>query len=325
MIESGWYILIAAFILDLFLGDPRHLPHLVVGMGKAIHFFEPRFRQRFKNPLAAGTFFTFFLVGTCYVLAWILIGWAMWIHPLLGAGVQAALLFYCFSVKGLKDAAMAVAASLSINDLKTARKKLGLIVGRDTRTLDESEVARAVVETVAENLVDGFLAPLFWALVLGVPGAVAYKMTNTLDSMVGYPNDIYLLFGRASARLDDAANFIPARLSVFVIAAAAACLPKISGTGALRTGWSEGRHHKSPNAGFPEAAFAGALRIRLGGPNIYHGSRVDKPYIGSAFNDPDILAVDTACLLMQTASIAGLLGALVLIALNLTAWNGFAG
>ncbi len=323
MIEPGGYVLITAFILDLILGDPRHLPHPVVGMGKAIQFFEPRFRRMFKNPLTAGIFFTGFLVGTVYGMAWILTGWALWIHPLLGAGVQTVLLFYCFSIKGLKDAAMAVAASLSIKDLKTARKKLSLIVGRDTRTLDESGVTRAAVETVAENFVDGFLAPLFWALVLGVPGAVAYKMINTLDSMVGYQNKTYQLFGRASARLDDAANFIPARLSVFVIAFAAACLPKISGTGAWRTGWSEGRRHKSPNAGFPEAAFAGALRIRLGGPSTYHGRRVDKPYIGSGFNDPDISAVDAACQLMQTASIIGLLGSLGLTALNLIAFRGF--
>jgi len=325
MIEPGGYILITAFILDFFLGDPRQLPHLVVGMGEAIHFFEPRFRQMFKNPLTAGIFFTCFLVGTAYGMAWVLTGWAMRIHPLLGAGVQTLLLFYCFSIKGLKDAAMAVATSLSIKDLKTARKKLSLIVGRDTRTLDESGVTRAAVETVAENFVDGFLAPLFWALVLGVPGAVAYKMINTLDSMVGYRNETYVLFGRASARLDDAANFIPARLSVFVIAVAAACLPNISGRRAWRTGWSEGRQHKSPNAGFPEAAFAGALKIRLGGPSIYHGTRVDKPYIGSVFNDPDISAVHTACRLMQTASITGLVGALVLIALNFTVFKGFQG
>jgi adenosylcobinamide-phosphate synthase len=129
--------------------------------------------------------------------------------------------------------------------------------------------------------------------------------------MVGYRNDRYLLFGRASARLDDAANFIPARLSVLVIAAAAAVLPHMSGAGALRVGMSEGRRHKSPNAGFPEAAFAGALKIRLGGPSIYHGRQVNKPFIGSAFDDPDLSMVHQACRLMQASSMAGLLGAVL--------------
>ena len=312
MMESAGYILVAAFLLDLFLGDPRKLPHPVVGMGKAISFFEPRFRRVFKNPLTAGIFFALFLVVAVYLLAWMSIRWAGWIHPLVGTGVQAVLLFFCFSVKGLKDAAIAVAAPLSSGDLATAREKVGMIVGRETQHLDQAGVTRAAVETVAENLVDGFLAPLFWAVILGVPGALAYKMVNTLDSMVGYRNDRYLLFGRASARLDDAANFIPARLSVLIIAAAAAVLPRMSGAGALRVGMSEGRRHKSPNAGFPEAAFAGALKIRLGGPSIYHGRQVDKPFIGSAFDDPDISIVHQACRLMQASSMAGLLGAVLL-------------
>lgn len=311
MMETAGYILAAAFLLDLFLGDPRKLPHPVVGMGNAIAFFEPRFRRVFKNPLTAGIFFALFLVGAVYLTAWVSIHWAGWIHPLVGAGLQTVLLFFCFSVKGLKDAAMAVAAPLSSGDLATARERVGMIVGRETQHLDQAGVTRAAVETVAENLVDGFLAPLFWAVILGVPGALAYKMINTLDSMVGYRNDRYLLFGRASARLDDAANFIPARLSVLIIAAAAAVLPHMSGAGALRVGMSEGRRHKSPNAGFPEAAFAGALNIRLGGPSIYHGRQVDKPFIGSAFDDPDLSMVHQACRLMQASSMAGLLGAVL--------------
>ncbi len=322
MSEVGGYILLAAFVLDYFLGDPRNLPHPVVGMGKAIGFLEPFFRRICNHPLTAGIFFAVFLVGATYVLAWMLILWAGWIHPAMGIAVQTVLLYYCFSVKGLKDAAMKVAGPLSTKDLKTARENVGMIVGRDTRNLDDKGVTRAAVETVAENFVDGFLAPLFWAVVSGVPGAVAYKMINTLDSMVGYKNDRYLLFGRASARLDDGANFIPARLSVFVIAAAACCVPGISGAGALRIGLSEGRNHKSPNAGFPEAAFAGALKIRLGGPGIYHGRQVDKPIIGSPFGDPDISAIHSACRLMQAASVAGLLGAVMLIMVKFTVLKG---
>jgi adenosylcobinamide-phosphate synthase len=313
MIEAAWYILAAAFLLDFFLGDPRYLPHPVVAMGRAIGFFEPRFRRMCDNRFWAGVCFALFLVVSSYVLALALVGWAGWIHPLLGMGVQVVLLFYCFSVKGLKDAAIAVAGPLSSGDLNAARKKVALIVGRETQALDGPGVTRAAVETVAENFVDGFLSPLFWALVLGVPGAVAYKMVNTLDSMVGYKNDNYLLFGRASARLDDAANFIPARLSVPVIAAAAVFVPRASSAAALRTGLLEGRRHKSPNAGYPEAAFAGALGVRLGGPGVYHGRPVDKPYIGAGYDDPAPFAILEACRLLQIAALCGLLAAMILV------------
>jgi adenosylcobinamide-phosphate synthase len=322
MIEAAWYILAAAVLLDFFLGDPRGLPHPVVGMGRAIQFFEPRFRQMRDNLFWAGVWFALFLVIFSYVLALALVGWTGQIHPLLGVVVQVVLLFFCFSVKGLKDAAIAVAGPLSSGDLSTARKQVAWIVGRETHALDAPGVTRAAVETVAENFVDGFLSPLFWALVLGVPGAVAYKMINTLDSMVGYQNDTYLLFGRASARLDDAANFIPARLSVLVIAAAAVFVPRASGAAALRSGLSEGRRHKSPNAGFPEAAFAGALGVRLGGPAVYHGRPVDKPYIGAGFNDPKPAAIFQACRLIQTAAVCGLLAAMILVSGIFTGLGG---
>lgn len=315
MVEAAWYIFFAAFLLDYVLGDPRNLPHPVVYMGRAIAFFEPRFRRGFVHPFPAGVFFAFCLIVCTYLLALALVWSAGRIHPLFGMGVQVVLLFYCFSVKSLKDAALAVAKPLGAEDLPTARRNLSLIVGRETRTLDKPGITRAAVETVAENFVDGFLSPLFWALVLGVPGAVAYKMVNTLDSMVGYNNAVYALFGRAAARIDDAANFVPARLAVIVISAAAVFVPEASGAGAVKTGFSQGRQHKSPNAGFPEAAFAGALRIRLGGPGIYHGRQVDKPYIGTAFDDPLISSIGSACRLMQAAAVTGLAAAVFLAVL----------
>ncbi|HKL01338.1 MAG TPA: adenosylcobinamide-phosphate synthase CbiB [Desulfotignum sp.] len=322
MVEAAWYIIFAAFVLDYVLGDPRNLPHPVVYMGRAIGFFEPRFRRFFIKPFTAGLVFAVFLIICAYCLALALVWSAGRIHPFFGAGVQVLLLFYCFSVKSLKDAALAVAQPLGAKDLAAARRSLSMIVGRETRTLEASGITRAAVETVAENFVDGFLSPLFWALVLGVPGAVAYKMVNTLDSMVGYNNDIYALFGRAAARIDDAANFVPARLSVFVIAAAAFFVPEASGAGAFKTGFSQGRQHKSPNAGFPEAAFAGALRIRLGGPGIYHGRQVDKPCIGDRFDEPHLPAILSACRLMQTAALAGLAAAIFLAALHQAAGMG---
>lgn len=307
--EIAWYIIFAAFVLDFLGGDPRWLPHPVVGMGNAITFFEPRFRAWVSNPLSAGLLFAVFLVAATWALAFGVVKLAGWIHPVLGTCVQVLLLFYCFSARSLVQAAVAVARPLEARDIETARKKVAMIVGRETQNLDAAAVTRATVETVAENFVDGFLSPLFFALLFGVPGAMAYKMINTLDSMVGYKNDTYLLFGRASARIDDVANFIPARLSVLVIAFAAFLLSAQRGLSALKTGISQGRRHKSPNAGYPEASFAGALKIRMGGPNVYHGKVVVKPYIGGQFNDPNLHGISRACELMMLSTLISTLAA----------------
>lgn len=317
MFELSWLTLFAAFVLDFILGDPRRLPHPVVGMGNAISFFEIRFRQWVKNPFWAGLFFALFLIAATWAGAAALIKILAQIHPWLGQGAQILLLYFCFSATSLVQAAQAVARPLEAKDLPCARKKVAMIVGRETQTLDQAAVTRATIETVAENFVDGFLSPLIFALVLGVPGALAYKMINTLDSMVGYQNETYLLFGRASARIDDVANFIPARISVLVISLAAFCLSAPVGVRALKTGFSQGRLHKSPNAGYPEAAFAGALEMRMGGPNVYHGILVEKPYIGGEFKDPDLGRISRACeLMMLSAFVATLAGCTLLWALN---------
>lgn len=306
-------VLVTAFFLDFLAGDPRWLPHPVVWMGRAISFFEKPFRNAFPRPFLSGLVFALFLIGTVWGLSLALVKFALSVHPVIGIIVQAVLLFYCFSVKSLVQAAQEVAVPLMAGDLTEARKQVSMIVGRETQTLDQAAVTRAAIETVAENFVDGFLSPLFFFLVLGVPGALAYKMINTLDSMVGYKNDAYILFGRASARIDDAANFIPARLSLFVISAAAAILSPKRGIRALNTALAEGRNHKSPNAGFPEAAFAGALGMRMGGPNVYHGRVVEKPYIGAQFPDPSVEQIDMACDLMQMSALLAMLGALGII------------
>ncbi|MCL5670464.1 MAG: adenosylcobinamide-phosphate synthase CbiB [Acidobacteria bacterium] len=185
------------------------------------------------------------------------------------------------SVRGLDQAARAVMIKLKKAQLPKAREALAMIVGRDTQTLDKPEIMRAVIETVAENTSDGFVAPLFYLAIGGVPAAVAYKAINTLDSMFGYKNERYLYFGRAAARLDDAANYLPARLTAALVTLSAL---------ALRMPWKkcvqivlrDARLQPSPNAGFPEAAYAGALRVRLGGSNVYDGCSVHKPYLGDA-------------------------------------------
>ena len=302
MIEIQWTVILAAFILDFILGDPRILPHPIIYMGKAIDFFEGHFRKYFKHLLVSGFFFAGFLILSTWLISFIMIKLSIYIHPVFGDIVQAGLLFFCFSSKSLEKAALSVFHSLEENDIEKARERVSMIVGRQTKTLDQKAVTRASVETVAENFVDGFLSPLFFAMIGGVPMALAYKMVNTLDSMIGYKNSTYIIFGRPSARIDDIANFIPARISVFIIALGAFLLSFKKGVLALKTGFSQGSLHKSPNAGYPEAAFAGALKIRLGGPNVYHGALVEKPYIGKEFKDPKKGKIKQACDLMMFSS-----------------------
>jgi adenosylcobinamide-phosphate synthase len=302
MFEIQWYIILAAFVLDFALGDPAKIPHPVVYMGKAIDFFENRFRKYIKHLLISGFFFAGFLIFSTWLLSFIIIKLSMNIHPFFGDFIQIFLLFFCFSSTSLEKASLKVFYALKEGNIEDARKKLSMIVGRQTKTLDENSVTMATVETVAENFVDGFLSPLFFAMIGGVPLALTYKMINTLDSMVGYKNDTYLFFGRASARIDDATNFIPARLSVLIIALSTAFFSLEKSVLSFKTGFSQGHLHKSPNAGYPEAAFAGALKIRLGGPNFYHGRLVEKSYIGKEFKAPQKGRIKHACDLMMLGS-----------------------
>ena len=197
---------------------------------------------------------------------------------------------------------MEVSRCLQQKNIETARKKIAWIVGRDVDKYEESGIARAAVETVAENLMDGVISPLFFAAIGGAPLAMAYKMVNTLDSMVGYKNEKYVDFGKASARIDDILNLIPARLSIPLIAIVSQIL---AGRGmlAFKTAAQEGSNHSSPNAGLPEAAFAGALGVKLNGPNYYNGKRVDKPYIGVRFGETRIEHIKKACDIMMLSSL----------------------
>ncbi|MCK5541144.1 MAG: cobalamin biosynthesis protein CobD [Desulfobacterales bacterium] len=297
-----WYILLFAFVLDLIVGDPTFLPHPVVFMGKAIEFFEPLFRKIVSNQVFCGALFAVFLIGSTFALTYGIISLCRSIDFFFGQIVSCVFMFFTLSSKSLYKAAMDVKIALETSGIESGRDKIAMIVGREVKSLDQTGIVRAAVETVAENFVDGFLSPLFFALIGGVPCAVAYKMVNTLDSMVGYKNEKYIEFGRASAKIDDVANFIPARISVIIIAAGATLFPGKRGFSSLKTGLREGRFHKSPNAGFPEASFAGALHIKLGGPNYYHGKLVDKPYIGNDFNDSGLYQIKQACELMLFSS-----------------------
>lgn len=292
-----WYVIPLAIVLDLILGDPQHLPHPVRWMGRAITMMEPGFRRLPFGLFINGLLFAPALIAATWVSAYVLILIGQVLAPFMGTLLQVIAVYYCISIRSLQQAAMDVSRALHDAGLETAREKLAWIVGREVNRLSEDGVSRAAVETVAENLVDGVISPLFFAFIGGAPLALAYKMINTLDSMVGYKNDTYRLFGKTAARIDDVANFLPARLSVPIIALVAHML---SGRGriALTTAFREGRHHTSPNAGFPEAAFAGALAVKLGGPNFYHGKRVEKPYIGNAFDSARKPHIKSACELM---------------------------
>jgi len=312
-----WLALPAAFALDSLLGDPRWLPHPIRWMGKAIEVAEPLFRRWFQNELVAGGGFALTLILGCWLLSFTVVHFAYQLHSVLGFLVETVLLFYCFSARSLSQAAMEIYASLHASQVDIARSQVAMIVGRDVDRYQADDIARATVETVAENAVDGVISPLFFAALGGAPLALAYKMTNTLDSMVGYKNPRYLLFGRVAARIDDLANFLPARLSVFLIALASRLVQQTSSRAALRTAWKEGKKHASPNAGYPEAAFAGALGVRMGGPNYYHGKLVEKPYIGLGLDSVTLAHIPRACRLMRLSSLlACLLAWQCLIALR---------
>ncbi|MBW2562865.1 MAG: cobalamin biosynthesis protein CobD [Deltaproteobacteria bacterium] len=304
MMESYGLLIIlpAAFLLDLILGDPQFLPHPIRWMGKAIELLEPAFRIISKNLSVSGALFALFLISSAFAITFIIVVIAGKLHPVFGIVIEIVIIYWCISVKSLKQSAMNVCRSLMDNRIDEAKAKVSLIVGRDVEKLTESGIVKATIETVAENLVDGVISPLFFAVIGGAPLAIAYKMVNTLDSMVGYKNEKYIHFGKAAARIDDISNFIPARLSVPIISLAAQILSR-KGLNAFKTAALEGKYHSSPNAGFPEASFAGAMGIKLGGPNYYHGRLVHKPYIGKLFGKADITHIKKACDLMMLSSI----------------------
>ena len=275
--------IVLAYILDLILGDPRWLPHPVKGMGWMIRKFEPVLRKVFRNERMGGTVLVALVTGISWGLGFIIIKLSYFINGYLGSIVSILIIYSSLAAKDLDAESSDVYNSLEKKDIISARKKLSLIVGRDTNNLEYHEVVRAAVETVAENTVDGVISPLFYAFIGGAPLALAYKAVNTLDSTVGYKNEIYKDFGWASAKMDTLANFIPARLSVLFLSLASL----FTGKDALNS-WKiavrDGRKNPSVNSGIPEAAVAGALGIRLGGLNYYNSKPILKPFIGEEVN-----------------------------------------
>lgn len=317
------YILFSACLIDGLLGDPACLPHPIRWMGSAITRFEPGFRKLPFNLITSGALFSLCLIATVLAVSILVLHIAGAIHPLLRIGLEIWMIYYTLSLRSLRDAAMVVHNAIKRHAILAARTKVARIVGRDTAGLSESQVAQAAVESVAENLVDGLISPLFYAFIGGAPLALAYKMINTLDSMIGYKNREYIHFGKFAARLDDAANFLPARFSILVVAAAAQLIDR-RGTAAFQTATREGRNHTSPNAGYPEAAFAGALRVKLNGPHHYQGVWVEKPYLGVRFGSAHPNHIRQACDLMVVSAFIWL-GVLVLVSLMTGAVVGIIG
>ncbi|PWI32355.1 cobalamin biosynthesis protein CobD [Vibrio albus] len=299
---------IAAFSLDLLIGDPPDWPHPIRWIGSVISRGEKQIRRwcnsRFSLYVSGGVLWLV-IVGMTWVITWAAITSAFHIHWALGMAVQLWLATTVLATRCLKDCADAVLAPLRAGDISEARKQLSYIVGRDTSELDEQQITRATVETVAENTVDGVIAPLLYLFLGGVPLAMAYKAVNTLDSMVGYNNERYREVGYVSAKLDDLANYIPARLSLPLFALAALLSGKNSRS-ALIIGWRDRYQHKSPNSAWSEASIAGALGIRLGGPNQYFGERVEKPWIGDAIREIEPQDICFSTRLMYVSSTCAL-------------------
>jgi adenosylcobinamide-phosphate synthase len=304
-------VIIAAVILDLLIGDPRWFRHPVVYMGRLIGFLEKVLCRLIRSKRLGGMLLLIMTVGiTCGVAMAFLQG-AYAVSPYLGFCVAVLLSWSCLAARSLHRESRLVADALVRGDLAASRKYLSYIVGRDTAALDEAEIWRATVETVAENTSDGVIAPLFYLCLGGPVLAIAYKAVNTLDSMVGYRNERYLRFGWASARCDDLANFLPARLTGLLMVAAAH-LAGLSGRSAWRIMSRDGRNHSSPNSGIPEAAAAGALGVRLGGTSVYSGIPVVKPTIGDPLKPLSFMAWFGSVRLMYGAEALLVVGWLVI-------------
>lgn len=270
---KAFLVLLIGWLADRLLGDPSWLPHPIVGFGKIIALFE-RLLNRGRWRKFKGAVVALVLIAATFVGFWFLLRWIDARSVYIGMAVKAVFVFYCLAgttlIREVREVFHAVDRSL-----EEGRRQVARIVGRDTSLLSAQEVRTAALETLAENLSDGVVAPLFWYALLGVPGMMTYKMINTLDSMIGYKTERYREFGCWAARIDDIANYVPARLTalmMLLVAGKLRVLPFVT--------WF-GRQNASPNSGYPEAALAGILDCRFGGPHTYFGEYFEKPYIGT--------------------------------------------
>ena len=295
--------LLLGWLLDFLLGDPSWLPHPVVGFGKMISWGEHRLNKG-SHRMTKGAVLAVLLIMLVFLVVW---GLKRLIpNVVLWLVLDTVIIFYCLAgttlIREVRDVFLALDRSLD-----EGRRQVARIVGRDTSQLTAQEVRTAALETLAENLNDGVIAPLFWLALLGTPGMLAYKMVNTLDSMIGYRTERYRQFGCWAARIDDVAGYIPARLTALLMVIASGKLSL------LKFVWHNGRRHASPNSGYPEAALAGILGCRFGGPHHYFGQLFDKPYIGT--NDRPLTTAD-----MHTAVRINRLAELFMLLLVILCW-----
>ncbi|MBB6142924.1 adenosylcobinamide-phosphate synthase [Silvibacterium bohemicum] len=284
-------LLPAAYLLDQLAGDPECLPHPVRLIGFGIARGETALRrpdQSVAVELASGAALTAAIVFSTYFFTAEIIRQANRRSTHLGDMAELILGWTCLAARNLQQETSAVVEALALDDIPLARRRLSRIVGRDTQHLDDREISRAVIETAAESASDGIMAPLFYMALGGVPLAMAYKAVNTLDSMIGHADSRYFYFGKAAARLDDAANYLPARLTAFGIVAAATVLRDADPGAAMSIWLRDGDKHKSPNAGQPESAMAGALHVRLGGENTYAGEVIPASVMGQEFSAAEV-------------------------------------
>lgn len=297
------------FGLDLLFGDPHGFPHPVRAIGWMIEKGESLCREKFSSPRLAGGVLVAAVCAVCYVVPLILLFIASLMHPMVQLVVESVMIYQLLAARSLWQESMAVFHCLARGDLPAARNALSMIVGRDTQHLQEDGIARAAVETVAENTSDGVVAPLFFIALGGAPLGFLYKGVNTLDSMIGYKNEKYIEFGKVAARLDDVLNWVPARVGARLMLLGAFLL-ELDGRNAIRIYLRDRRNHTSPNSAHTEAACAGALHIQLGGPSYYFGKLVEKPTIGDDDRPVEKEDIQRANQLMMATSCLALFCAL---------------
>ena len=267
--------IVAAMILDVLIGDPRRWPHIARSAGALATAYERWLTGHFSRTVLLGILFWLLVVGTMLAGYVIIHSVCLLVNPFAAYIFDVIVIYQAIAAKDLQEHAKAVLQSLATGDIGAARKRLSWMVGRDTETLDQTEISRAAIESVAESLVDGIVAPLFWSVISGAPGALIYRTANTLDSIVGHRTEAYEKFGKMSARTDDLMNWLPSRICALVL-----CLFRSPASWA--TVRREAALHASPNAGWPEAAMAYSLGVRLGGSNYYNGERVELPVFNAS-------------------------------------------
>ena len=319
--SNNLLVLILAIIVDAVAGDPRWLysriPHPIVVIGHQIELLDRFLNQTHYSPVTRkllGVISILIIVSSAWLIGW-LIAWSC-NQVSFGVVLQALIVSIFLAQNSLYQHVASVAKACKADDLIDARTQISHIVGRDPNSLDQRAIGRAAIESLSENFSDGVVAPIFWYVVGGLPALIAYKALNTSDSMIGYLTDKYADFGWCAARFDDAANFIPARLSAFIITIAAFIIPSATGNSAFTTAIRDAKKHRSKNAGWPEAAMAGALGIKIAGPRNYDGILVEDAWMGDGIANVDASHIFMALRIYCVACILNVFWLILFYSLN---------